>query len=66
MWETLENRQMMSVTLGSETTLPYIEQTPISVDGGGTTVEAQRTITTISDVQKQLSDTRNAVISKMA
>jgi hypothetical protein len=57
---------MMSVTLASDSTLPYIEsQATPGVDGGSTT-EAQRTTSTISNIQKKLNDTQNAVISKMA
>jgi hypothetical protein len=65
MWETLEDRRMMSVTLASTSTLPYIESQQTTTVDGGTTTEAQRTTSTISNVQKKLSDTQNAVISKM-
>jgi len=62
---------MMSVTLGSDSCLPYIESqaTPVvrSLDGGSTTIanQAQRTTSTTSTLQKQFNDTQNAVISKM-
>jgi len=66
MWETLESRRMMSVTLASTSTLPYIESQASTGVDGGTTAEAQRTTSTISSIQKKVSDAQNAIISKMS
>jgi hypothetical protein len=65
MWETLECRRMMSVTLATTSTLPYMEST--TVDGGTTSDSSQvrRSTSLTSSFEKKDNVTISSVTSQV-
>jgi hypothetical protein len=65
MWETLECRRMMSVTLATTSTLPYMEST--TLDGGTTSdsSQVQRSTSLTSGFEKKDNVTISSVTGQV-